>query len=74
MYIHVRVIADARKEEVTHTSKDHMVIRVTEKAERNQANKRILEILRSLYPNTFIRIINGHHSPSKLISVDTKDE
>ena len=41
-----------------------------EKAENNEANKRILTILKTLLKTSKIRIINGHKSPSKLISVD----
>ena len=74
MYIHVRVIAGARAESVEQVSSDHLCIRVREEAERNQANTRILEILRGMYPHTIVRIINGHHSPSKLISIDPKEE
>jgi uncharacterized protein YggU (UPF0235/DUF167 family) len=74
MYIYVRVIAGARAESVEQVLSDHLCIRVREEAERNQANTRILEILRGLYPNTVVRIINGHHSPSKLIAIDAKEE
>lgn len=70
MYIKVRVKAGQRAEEVIRESDDHFVISVREKAERNMANKRILEILRDMFPGKSVRIINGHHNPGKLIAVD----
>lgn len=69
MYIKVRVIAGARTEEVTEKDTNSFVFKLREPAERNLANKRVLEILKDKYPGREIRIINGHHSPSKLISI-----
>ncbi|MBP6858460.1 MAG: DUF167 domain-containing protein [Candidatus Pacebacteria bacterium] len=71
MYIKVRAKTGQRKEEIITESADHFVISVKEKAERNMANKRILEIVRSLFPGKSVRIINGHQSPGKLIAVDS---
>ncbi|MEN9913201.1 MAG: hypothetical protein RLY66_609 [Candidatus Parcubacteria bacterium] len=70
MYIKVRVKAGQRAEKVIQESDDHFVMSVKEKAERNMANKRILEIVRSMFPGKSVRIINGHQSPGKLIAVD----
>lgn len=70
MYLHLKVTTEAKKEEIRKVSKDHYEIAVREPAERNLANARILEILSRLFPNKPIKIINGHHSPSKLIVVE----
>lgn len=70
MYIHVKAKTEMKKEEITKLSADHYEISVREPAERNLANKRILAILQNLFPDKIIRIINGHHSKSKLIAVD----
>lgn len=70
MYIKVLVKAGQRAEKVIKESDDHFVISVREKAERNMANKRILEIVRDMFPGMSVRIINGHQSPGKLIAVD----
>lgn len=69
MYIKVRVITDAPKEVVQKEADDHYVVYIREPAERGLANKRILEIIRSIYPHMPVRIVNGHHSPSKLVLV-----
>jgi len=69
MYIKVRVIAGSRKEEITENEKGAFVMKLREPALRNLANSRVLEILQAKFPGKDIRIINGHHSPSKLISI-----
>jgi uncharacterized protein len=71
-YIHVKVTAGASKESLKQKSEDHFLISVKEKAERNLANRRVLELL-SLHfklPSSKIRIVNGHHSPSKLLVIE----
>jgi uncharacterized protein (TIGR00251 family) len=70
MYIKIKVKTEAKKELITRVSEDHYELSLKEKAERNMANNRILEIFRSIFPNTSVRIISGHTSPSKIISVD----
>ncbi|MFA6601878.1 MAG: DUF167 family protein [Candidatus Paceibacterota bacterium] len=70
MYIHLKVLTDQSRECLTRISADHFKISVREPAKQNLANKRILEILRGEFPGSVIKIINGHSSPSKLISVE----
>lgn len=72
MYIKVKVIAGAKKEKIDKKSEDHYEIWVKEKAENNRANERIIEIFRHLYIDMIIRIVSGHHSPSKILSLDPK--
>ncbi|MEK7095186.1 MAG: DUF167 family protein [Patescibacteria group bacterium] len=72
MYIKVKVIAGAKKEKIEKKSEDHYEIWVKEKAENNRANERILEIFRHLYIDMIIRIVSGHHSPSKILVLDPK--
>jgi len=72
MYIKVRAITGSKKEEVISEKPNYFKIFVREKAERNLANTRIIELIAKEYkvtPNQ-VRITNGHHSPSKLLSVD----
>ena len=71
MYIKVRVFAGASKEEFKKISDTHFEARVKEKAERNMANRRVVELTRKHFGAAGdVRIINGHHSPSKILSVD----
>ncbi|OGI62604.1 hypothetical protein A2818_02135 [Candidatus Nomurabacteria bacterium RIFCSPHIGHO2_01_FULL_40_12] len=72
MYIHVKVTAGAGKESFREKSEDHFEISVREKAERNMANTRVLELMAEHFkaPLNKVRIINGHRHPSKLIGVN----
>ncbi|MFA6257349.1 MAG: DUF167 domain-containing protein [Candidatus Paceibacterota bacterium] len=71
-YIHVKVTAGARKESLKQKSEDHFEISVREKAERNMANTRVIEIVAAHFgvPVSGVRIVNGHHHPSKLLVVE----
>lgn len=71
-YIHVRVVAGAKKESFVQKREDHFEVSVKEKAERNMANTRILELVAEHFKvsKNKIRIINGHRHPSKLLIVD----
>lgn len=72
MYIKVKVTASAKKESIQKKSDNHYIISVREKAERNMANRRVCEIIASIFHISIkgVRIINGHQSPSKILSVN----
>jgi uncharacterized protein YggU (UPF0235/DUF167 family) len=71
-YIHVKVTAGAKKESFKKKSEDHFEISVKERAERNMANKRVLEIVAGHFkvPVSKVRITNGHKRPSKLLVIE----
>jgi len=71
-YVHAKVNAGARKESLVQKGEDHFEISVREKAERNLANTRVLELIAEHFKilANKVRIINGHHHPSKLIAID----
>lgn len=74
MYIRVRVRAGAKKESFDASSEDAFLVSVKEPAEGNRANTRVLEIIAehfSIKPKQ-IRIISGHHSSGKLLSLPDK--
>ncbi len=72
MYVRVRVVAGAKKEKVERVREDHFDIAVKEPAERNLANGRVREIIADAFGVSVssVRIVSGHHSPSKIMSVD----
>jgi len=72
MYIKVRVYPKSKKEEIKKIGENRFEIKVKEKAERNMANNRVLEIIANEFavPKGKVRIVNGHQSPSKMLSVD----
>jgi uncharacterized protein len=71
-YIHVKVKAGMSRESFKEKSKDHFEISVKEKAENNNANSRVLEIISEYFkvPKSKVRIVNGHRHPSKLIVIE----
>ena len=71
MHIKVRVKTGQKKENVLENSKTSFSISVKEKAERNSANARIIKIIaeRLSVPVKKVRIVSGHHAPSKLLSI-----
>lgn len=75
MYIKVKATAGAKKEKFEQSGKDLFKISVKEKAERNMANGRLREVLADHFslPLGKIRLISGHHSPSKIFSVDIEE-
>jgi uncharacterized protein YggU (UPF0235/DUF167 family) len=72
MYIKVRAKTGMKKEELTEISEAHFTISVREKPVQNLANKRIIALIAKHFrvPIGKVRILNGRHSPSKLLSVD----
>lgn len=71
MYIKVRVNAGAKKESFVQEHEDSFTISVKEPAEQNRANARVRELVAAhfgILPKQ-IRIISGHHSPGKILSV-----
>ena len=78
-YVHVKVTAGARKESLKpvrsasgQESEDHFEIAVREKAERNMANARVIALVALHFAVTAnkVRIVNGHHHPSKLLVIE----
>ena len=73
MYIKVEVVAGARSESFRKISNDTFALSVKERAERNQANKRALQLIRKEFgeKNLVVKIISGHHTPHKIISIES---
>jgi len=79
-YVHVKVTAGVKKEVFSPRldkagqvkSADHFEIAVKEKAERNMANIRVVELVAEHFkmPKNKVRIVNGHHHPSKLLIIE----
>ena len=71
MYVRVKVKPGAKKELIKQIGEFVYEISVKEKPERNQANKRVRELLaRHLNKEVGnIRLVSGHHMPIKMFSV-----
>ena len=71
MYLKIKVIADCKQEKIEKLKDDEYRVWVKQSAENNQANTRVLEMIRELFPDTSVRIVSGHHSPSKILFIST---
>ncbi|MCK9351544.1 MAG: DUF167 domain-containing protein [Candidatus Paceibacterota bacterium] len=72
MYIKIKVTPHAKKETFVKISEDHFEASVKEKAERNMANNRVRELVAEHFGilTGKAKLISGHHSPSKIFSVE----
>jgi len=72
MYIRVRVKTEMKKESMRKRSDTHFELSVKEKPLQNLANKRVIERIAAHFgvPIGKVRIVSGHHSPSKILSVE----
>lgn len=70
MYLKLKVLVDSKTQRIEKQSEDTWRIWVKLPAENNAANNRVLELVREAYPNQSVRIVSGHHSPSKIVSIN----
>ena len=72
MYIKVTVTPGARKERIEALGEASFSISVKEPAAQNHANTRVRELLAEHFAITTsrVRILTGHRSRSKMISID----
>lgn len=69
MFIKIKVKTSAKSEKVERKLDDLYSISVKDKAERNMANKRILHILRALYPHSSVKLVKGQRNQAKIVEV-----
>ncbi len=70
MYIHVRIKTKQKEESFTQLSETKYEISVKVEAKQNRANARMIELLTQHLKLNKVKIISGHHSPSKLLSIE----
>ena len=69
MYIHVRIKTKQKIDSVEKISDTKYVVCVKEESKQNRANQKMIELLRVHLGVTDIKIVSGHHSPSKLLAL-----
>ncbi|OGG50874.1 hypothetical protein A2763_00880 [Candidatus Kaiserbacteria bacterium RIFCSPHIGHO2_01_FULL_54_36] len=71
VHIKVRVQTGVKNEKVHKISDTHFELSVREKPENNLANARVVALIAAQLgvPVSAVRIVKGHHSPSKILSV-----
>lgn len=72
MYIKVTVSPGSKKETIEEVGDRAYRITVREPAEQNLANRRVCELLALEFsvPSRAVRILTGHRSRSKMVSID----
>jgi len=73
MFVKVIVTPNAKKEKIEQMSDTQFEVAVREPAERNLANHRVVSIIArqfKILPGK-VRIISGHRSHSKMLSIET---
>ena len=71
MYVKVHVTPGAKRESLRAVSHDKLEIAVREPAERNLANTRVRQLVAAHFAvrTEDVRILSGHHSTNKLLSI-----
>lgn len=72
MYIKIKVVPGAKTEKFEQEDEDTFAVSVREPAERNRANRRVLELVARHFarPLGKVKIVTGHHSRSKIVVID----
>lgn len=71
MFVNVKVTTGSRKEAVSVLGEHRLVIAVKEEPERNEANRRVMQLVAAAYgvSPARVRLVKGHHRPSKVLSI-----
>ena len=74
MEVRVKVTTKARKDVLTEIKPNTFTAEVKEKPEQNMANKKVILLLAEYFSvdEAQIRLITGHHVPSKTFSIMVK--
>ena len=72
MLIKVSVTAKVKKNSIQKIAENKFKISVKEPAQDNRANEAVRELLAQFFnlPESKIRLMRGHHKPSKVFQID----
>jgi uncharacterized protein (TIGR00251 family) len=73
MFINIKVITNAAKNQVIEQGKHQYLVKVTATAERGKANKKVFELLSEHLDvsKTDIQIVKGKYNSKKLLNINT---
>ncbi|MBU1044643.1 MAG: DUF167 domain-containing protein [Candidatus Omnitrophica bacterium] len=76
MFINIKVITNAAKNEITEQAKGQYLVKVTASPERGKANKRVMELLAEYFavPKMDILIVKGKYNSKKLLNIINKKQ
>ncbi len=70
MYLHIKIKTKQKIESIVKISDTKFEISVKEEAKQNRANTRMIELIKEYFNTNNVKIISGHHSPTKLIAIE----
>lgn len=73
MYIHVRIKTKQKQDLIIKKKDLKYEVSVKEEPKQNMANHKLCSLLKDYFKAKNVRVISGHHSPSKLISIDLEE-
>jgi uncharacterized protein YggU (UPF0235/DUF167 family) len=71
MLIHIKIFPESKEDSVVAKSDNSFIVKVREKAERNAANIKMRALLAEHFKVDLgrVKIITGHHAPSKIVEI-----
>ncbi len=71
MLIHVKVLAESKKDFVEEITPTSFKVYVKEPAENNRANQRMISLVAQKFGIVTgkVKIMTGHHQPSKILEI-----
>lgn len=74
MYVKITALTGQKQEFLREENNGRFVISVKEKPEQNMANRKIIEIIALHFkvPVSKVKIVSGHHKPSKIFDIVDK--
>ncbi|HEY4512238.1 MAG TPA: DUF167 domain-containing protein [Candidatus Paceibacterota bacterium] len=70
MFLKVKVFPESKRDEIKPVKQDKWEVYVRARAVNNEANQRVLELVREKFPKVReIKIIKGHKRPNKTIEI-----
>jgi uncharacterized protein YggU (UPF0235/DUF167 family) len=74
MLIHIKIFPESKEDSVEAKSENSFIVKVREKAERNAANIKMRALLAAYFKIDLgkVKIITGHHAPSKIVEIVEK--
>ncbi len=70
MYVKVKVVPSSRKEKIFWIKEREAVIEIKEKPLRGEVNRRVTEIISSIFPQKRVKLVKGQKSKSKIFKID----
>lgn len=71
MLIHVKIKPNSKEDKIVKKNDTSFTVYVKEPAEDNRANKRMVELVADKFNiiKSKVRIVTGHHHPSKIVDI-----